>query len=223
MCSTYSPPNCSSASRASSSLMDLQCIVVEKYKQIRDSLQYEHFTLPLSRNSIHTEKGHLCECHVSSLCCTKAPQIVLQGARLEHQCCSLQHNPVYGSGRLKLHLITIQQHQQDSGGKQTSKKTLKREPTKVARSTNRGRTVRVTGPISNISGTRVPARQERERESRTKQNKTPTQQTNKQTKPTKKGLCTWPICGQMHKARASQKTNSPRTTNKTNKPTKNHE
>ena len=58
------------------------------------------------RNSIHAEKGHLCKCHVSSLCCTRAPQIILQRARLEHQCCLLQKNPVYGSGRLKLHLIT---------------------------------------------------------------------------------------------------------------------
>ena len=184
MCSTYSPPSCSSATRVSSSLMDLQCIVVEKYKQIQDNLQYEHFTLPLSRNSIHTEKGHLCEYHVSSLCCTRAPQIVLQGARLEHQCCSLQHNPVHGSGRLKLHLITIQQPSTRQRGTATKQKDPKAGANKGSKKHQQGRTVRVTGPISNISGTGY---QQGKRESRTKQNKTPTQQTNIQNQPKRGG------------------------------------
>ena len=53
---------------------------------------------------------------MSSLCCTRAPQIVLQRASLEHQRCSLQHNPVHGSGRLKRHLIIIQQPQTKQRG-----------------------------------------------------------------------------------------------------------
>ena len=37
-----------------------------------------------------------CTCHMSSLYCTEAPQIVLERAGLDHQNCSLQYNPVHG-------------------------------------------------------------------------------------------------------------------------------
>ena len=67
------------------------------------------FHFPFKRNSSQTKRtSPRMPCEQSLL--HEGPQIVLQRARLEYHRCSLQHNPVHGSGRLRFNDLSSNNH-----------------------------------------------------------------------------------------------------------------